>query len=309
MSLPSSPPDSAASAGADLPTRLAPLRPRLHRYCARMVGSALDAEDLVQDAYVKALLAEPAQADIANVEAWMFRVLHNLALDHLRRRSVRAIESPCDDPDMLADTVADPRDELARRQAGAAGLAVFMRLPPLQRGAVILVDVLEHATDEAAAVLGTTQPALKSALQRGRVNLRQWAGEPPAPAMPMPPDVHRRLQTYADRFNAGDFAGLQALLCDDVEIDLVNRVTLRGAAARPYLGRYQAAEPWVASVGWVEGRPAVLLRRPGDAPSQIGSFLLPEWEIGQGDRIAAIRDYLFAPYVLEGAAVVNLSAA
>jgi len=299
MSPPSSLPDIGA-AEPDLSTRLAPLRPRLHRYCARMVGSALDAEDLVQDAYVKALLAEPAQADIANAEAWMFRVLHNLALDHLRRRAVRAIEAECGDPDTLADAAADPRDELARRQAGAAGLAVFMRLPALQRGAVILVDVLEHATDEAAAVLGTTQPALKSALQRGRVNLRHWAGESPAPAASMQPDVHQRLQTYADRFNAGDFAGLQALLCDDVEIDLVNRVKLRGPPARQYFGRYQAAEPWVASVGWVEGQPAVLLCRPGDPSGHVGSFLIPEW---QGDRIAAIRDYLFAPYVLDGAAV------
>jgi RNA polymerase sigma-70 factor (ECF subfamily) len=293
MSPPSSPPEGAA-----LFARLAPLRPRLHRYCARMVGSTLDAEDLVQDAYVKALLVDGSAAPIDNAEAWMFRVVHNLALDHLRRRAVRAIEDGCED----ADAFADPNDEIARRQAGSAGLAVFMRLPALQRSAVILIDVLEHSAEEAASLVSTTVQALKSALQRGRLNLRRWAVEPAAEAERLQPDMLQRLQNYADRFNAGDFAGLQALLSDDVEIDLVNRVQVRGAAARQYFTRYAAAEPWVASVGSVEGRPAVLLRRPSDRPDQVRSFLLPVW---QGERIASIRDYLFAPYALEGVAVMR----
>jgi RNA polymerase sigma-70 factor (ECF subfamily) len=281
---------------SELFNRLAPLRPRLHRYCARMVGSSLDAEDLVQDAYVKVLLVEDAAEPIDNADAWMFRVVHNLALDHLRRRAVRSIEDACDD----ADAFADPRDEVARRQAGSAGLAVFMRLPALQRSAVILIDVLEHSAEEAASLLSTTVEALKSALQRGRHNLRRQAAEPAAEAERLQPEVRGRLQNYVERFNAGDFAGLQALLSDDVEIDLVNRVRLRGEAARPYFGRYAEAEPWVAAVGQVEGHPAVLLRRPSDRPDQVRSFLLPVW---RGDRIASIRDYLFAPYVLESAVV------
>lgn len=97
---------------------------------------------------------------------------------------------------------------------------------------------------------------------------------------------------------------MQALLSDDVEIELVNRVKLRGVAARPYFGRYAAADPWVASAGSVEDRPAVLLRRPLEGPENVGSFLLPVW---QGGRIASIRDYLFAPYVLEGAVVQALA--
>jgi len=286
---------------SELFNQLAPLRPRLHRYCARMVGSVLEAENLVQDAYVKALLVDDSQAPIANAEAWMFRVLHNLALDHLRRRSVRAIEDGGED----TEAIADPNDEIARRQAASAGLAVFMRLPALQRSAVILADVLEHSAEDAAALLGTTVQALKSALQRGRQNLRLWANEPTAETARLEAETRSRLQDYADRFNAGDFAGLQALLSDDVEIDLVNRVRLRGAAARPYFGRYAAADPWVASVGSVEGQPAVLLRRPSDEPGEVRSFLLPVW---RGGRIVGIRDYLFAPYVLEGAAVMAVAA-
>jgi len=285
----------------DLPARLAPLRPKLHRYCARMVGSSLDAEDLVQEAYVKALLVDAASRDpIDNEGAWMFRVVHNLALDHLRRRAVRSIEDGYDD----ADVFADPRDDIARRQAGSAGLAVFMRLPALQRSAVILIDVLEHSAEEAASLLRTSVEALKSALQRGRHNLRRWANEPAAEAQRLQPQLRRRLQSYVDHFNAGDFAGLQALLLDDVDIDLVNRVRLRGASARQYFARYQAAEPWIAAIGSVEGRPAVLLRRPSDLPDHVRSFLLPVWH---DDRIASIRDYLFAPYVLDDAVVVGES--
>jgi RNA polymerase sigma-70 factor (ECF subfamily) len=288
----------SALPGPELLARLAPLRPRLHRYCARMVGSSLDAEDLVQEAYVKALLADAARDAIDHADAWMFRVVHNLALDHLRRRALRSIEQGCDD----VDVYADPHDEIARRQAGSAALAVFMRLPPVQRTAVILVDVLEHGADEAATLLDTTTEALKSALQRGRANLRRHAAEPGGapPAGPEPAALRQRLRHYADRFNAGDFAGLQALLRDDVEIDLVNRVRIRGAATREYFHRYAAADPWIASVGSVDGRPAVLLRRPGDPADRVGSFLLPSF---RDDGIDAIRDYLYAPHVLGDALV------
>lgn len=74
-------------------------------------------------------------------------------------------------------------------------------------------------------------------------------------------------------------------------------------AARCF-GRYAAAAPWIASVGSVEGRPAVLLRRPLQGPGNVGSFLLLVWQAG---RIAGIRDYLFAPYVPEGAVVQALA--
>jgi len=68
-------------------TTVADLRPSLHRYCARMTGSVADGEDVVQDAMIKALEAFPGEAEISNVEAWVFRIAHNCALDLLRRRS------------------------------------------------------------------------------------------------------------------------------------------------------------------------------------------------------------------------------
>ena len=66
---------------------LGELRPKLHRYCARMIGSAIDADDVVQEAAVKALEARPEHGPIANIEGWLFRIAHNAALDYLRRRA------------------------------------------------------------------------------------------------------------------------------------------------------------------------------------------------------------------------------
>ena len=66
---------------------LGKLRPKLHRYCARMTGSVIDGEDVVQEALVKALEAFDGAGPIANPEGWLFRIAHHAALDHLRRRA------------------------------------------------------------------------------------------------------------------------------------------------------------------------------------------------------------------------------
>ena len=68
---------------------LAEMRPKLHRYCARMTGSVIDGEDVVQEALVKAIEALPGTGPIANPEGWLFRIAHNAALDFLRRRARR----------------------------------------------------------------------------------------------------------------------------------------------------------------------------------------------------------------------------
>jgi RNA polymerase sigma factor (sigma-70 family) len=97
---------------------LACLRPKLHRYCARMVGSAVDAEDVVQEALIKAVEAFREPNTIADVEAWLFRVAHNTALDFLRRQLRPRSLSGDEDITMIAD----PIDEVHQRQAAAAGL-------------------------------------------------------------------------------------------------------------------------------------------------------------------------------------------
>src|SRR5438270_5721308 len=97
---------------------LGKLRPKLHRYCARMTGSVIDGEDAVQDALMKAFDALPKLAGIENPEAWLFRIAHNAALDFLRRKARR--EAGRSDEDIAM--IAEPSSETDQRIAAAAGL-------------------------------------------------------------------------------------------------------------------------------------------------------------------------------------------
>src|ERR1700749_2701748 len=108
--------------------RLAELRPKLHRYCARMTGSVIDGEDVVQEAVLKAIEALDEAGTLANPEGWLFRIAHNAALDILRRRWPHQPVRSDENPDMIAD--ATPADI---RVAAAASMRTFMRLPPAQR--------------------------------------------------------------------------------------------------------------------------------------------------------------------------------
>src|SRR3979411_1089239 len=90
---------------------LVPLRPKLHRFCARMIGSVIDGEDVVQEVLVKAIAAAPQRESIAHVESWLFRIAHNAGLDFLRGRPRRNASHSNEDVDMIIDplTVVDDR--------------------------------------------------------------------------------------------------------------------------------------------------------------------------------------------------------
>src|SRR6186713_455200 len=137
---------------------MAEVRPRLHRYCARMVGSVFEGEDIVQEALAKATEALPAAGSIEKAESWLFTIAHNTALDALRRRK-RQAEVPLEsDSPELPETPAE-----AESWVGAtASLATLMQLPPLQRSTVVLMDVLEYSLAETVEILGTTLPAVKA---------------------------------------------------------------------------------------------------------------------------------------------------
>ena len=91
------------------------LRPKLHRYCARMTGSVLDGEDVVHEAIVKATEALSQTGMIAHPEAWLFRIAHNAALDFLRHRARQDAAHADEDQDMIVDplAVADDRQVTA----------------------------------------------------------------------------------------------------------------------------------------------------------------------------------------------------
>src|SRR3954453_13440531 len=92
-----------ASPAVDIDAVLVALRPRLHRYCARMVGSVIDGEDVLQDALIKAVEAFAAAGSIGNPEGWLFRIAHNTALDFLRKRKRQEALRSEEEVDMMAD--------------------------------------------------------------------------------------------------------------------------------------------------------------------------------------------------------------
>ena len=162
------------SAAVDIERLLVAMRPRLHRYCARMVGSVIDGEDVLQDALIKAVEAQAAAGAIGNPEGWLFRIAHNTALDFLRRRNRQEALRSAEEVDMIADQL----DAVASRQIAATSLRTFMRLPVAQRSSVILMDVLGCSLQEICEVMDCSLPAAKAALHRGRAQLREIADEP-----------------------------------------------------------------------------------------------------------------------------------
>lgn len=278
--------------------RLTALRPRLHRYCARMTGSAVDGEDVLQDTLVKALSARAEGASVDNLEGWLFRIAHNTSLDLLRRRSRNTVVP------LTEDVEAAPMPEA---DIIAVSFQTFLQLPELQRCAVVLKDVLGHSIDEIALIADCSPAAAKSALQRGRTALRQLAQRSADTRLPLMSDAARqKMAAFVDLFRTGDFDSIRAMLADDVKLELVNRLKWEGRdRIVPYFTRYAEETRWRFSFGAVEGRPAMLVFESG-AMEKPAYFVLVEW---RNDQISAIRDFLFAPYALESADWVRLGPA
>jgi RNA polymerase sigma-70 factor (ECF subfamily) len=280
---------------------LGELRPKLHRYCARMTGSVVDGEDVVQEALVKAIEAFPATGSVVNPEGWLFRIAHNAALDHLRRRARRDARHAERDLDMIVD----PITTVDHRQNAAVSLRTFMRLPVAQRSCVILMDVLGYSLQEIVGVTDASVPAVKAALHRGRARLRELAQEPEDRTLPVLAEPERaRLAAYVDRFNARDFDAVRDMLADEVRLELVNKLRLNGRKeVSEYFTNYDRAQDWRLVAGVVDGCPAVLVRDAHDAPGNPPYFVLLTW---LEDRLVGIRDFRFARYATDGAEVLTL---
>lgn len=288
--------------GADLSRFLAlvaDLRPELHRYCARLTGSVIDGEDVVQDALVKAFGALKTLEEGQAMRAWLFRIAHNQALDLLRSRAVRAAE-PLDAAAETPDSgTPDQLEMLMRQEAVRTAVSRFVELPTIQRSAVILKDVLGESLEDIAALLDTTVNAVKAHLARGRARLKEIN------ARASPPPVNRphsaAVARFVALFNQRDWDGLRALLADDVRLGQSAYPPSEGAArVGMFFTEYARKEAVRLVPAWLEGRPVIAVFVEGAATGP--SYLM--WLEWRDDRITFIRDYRYVRYVLESADLV-----
>jgi len=262
------------------------IRPELHRYCARMVGSAIDGEDVVQETLAQAYFHLSELKEVPPLRPWLFRIAHHRAVDAWRRASYRQAEPMEAAMDIADDPAHEPDAELARRQAVQAAFGAYLHLPPAQRACVILKDVLEHSLEEIADLLGLSIPAVKAALHRGRVGLRE------AQPLESTSVVSAALRHYAQLFNAHDWDGVRALLADDVRLDLVSRRKIAGAEVGVYFTNYERMTGWHLVPGLLDGREVIAVHER--AASRPSYYIELQWRDG---RIAQIKDLRHVRYV------------
>jgi RNA polymerase sigma-70 factor (ECF subfamily) len=274
---------SLAQAREEFLALVSDVRPELHRYCARLTGSVIEGEDIVQDTLAKALYAMSMTPELPPLRPWLFRIAHNAAVDFLKSHGRKYTETR-GDLDDVAGFVEQSDPSVVR-----AALATFLELPVSQRSAVILKDVLGHSLEETAATMETTVPAVKASLVRGRAALRAAAeskeGEAAAAV------ARDRLDRYAALFNARDWDGVRRLVGNDCRLDLVSKSQRRGKSVATYFGNYEKFDVRL-SVVRLEGRFA-LAAYSGDATTS-AYFILLDFE---GDHVASIRDFRYVPYI------------
>lgn len=277
------------------------LRTELHRYCARLMGSVIDGEDVVQDALVRAFVAlqdleEEGLEETPPLRPWLFRIAHNRALDLLRGRAVRRAE-PIEAALDVADPASpDPVEMLMRQEAVKTAVSRFAELPTMQRSVVILKDVLDERLSEIAALLDLSVDAVKGHLARGRARLREINAQAERPPGAGP--VSSAVAQYIALFNQRDWNGLRALLADDVKLKQSSYPLRAGRAdVGMFFGIYAKLNPVWLAPAWLEGREviAVFEDRADSKPSYV---MWLEWRDG---RISFIRDYKYVRYVVADA--------
>ncbi|MEV6879419.1 RNA polymerase subunit sigma-70 [Amycolatopsis sp. NPDC051128] len=213
------------------------LRPALVAHCYRMTGSYEDAEDVVQETYLRAARGMDAFEGRSSLKTWLYRIATNTCITELNHRSRRVLPAglgaPSSDPDTrvfgdaslawlepLPDAVLDDPGEVVvlRESVRLALIAALQYLPVRQRAALLLREVLSWSAAEIAETLGISVPAVKSLLQRARKRLdeRESHDQPPGR------EVERALlDRYIAAFEAQDAAAIRAVIHDDFSLEAV----------------------------------------------------------------------------------------
>ena len=194
-----------------------PYRRELIAYCYRLTGTLTEAEDMVQEAFLRAFKALETFEGRASLRAWLYKIAHNLCLNHVQRRPP-GWESLDEVGEIhLRDLASDAEDAgLERENVRLGFVALVQSLPPRQRAALVLRDVLGWSAEETARILETTVPAVKNALGRARQTLASHpSGGDPADVRDLAasdPEAREIVAQWVDAFEKGNTVRMVALL-------------------------------------------------------------------------------------------------
>jgi RNA polymerase sigma-70 factor (ECF subfamily) len=265
---------TVATDSAKFASATEPLRRELLAHCYRMLGSVDDAEDLVQETYLRAWRSYSGFKGQSSERTWLYRIATNACLNALEHRSRRVLPSGLGgaepDPDtapepagpdvswlqpipdalvsdaMVSPDSADPAAIITAREGlRLALIASLQYLPGPQRAVLILRDVLAFPAAEVAVILGTTTTAVKSTLQRARARLREVAPAADDVTEPAEPQARALVDRYIAAFQNADAAALQRLLCADA--------TLEATPFRTWFAGCETCVPFLRA--WVLGAP------------------------------------------------------
>jgi RNA polymerase sigma-70 factor (ECF subfamily) len=259
-------------------------RRELLAHCYRMLGSVHDAEDLLQETFLRAWRAhDEFDARRASLRTWLYRIATNACLTALEGRSRRplpsGLASPSDDPEAALDLrreitwlqpipdaltgfqPGDPAAVVASRETiRLAFIAALQYLPARQRAVLILRDVLAWRSAEVAGLLGTTTAAVNSLLQRARAQLEQAA--PAEQELAEPADAGQRalIDQYVAALATADVTAFLQVLREDAELEMPPYLTWfagREAVARFLAARTGSQDAWRMVLTGANGQPAI----------------------------------------------------
>src|SRR5690242_6969769 len=271
------------------------LRPSLHRYCARMTGSVMDGEDVVQEALFEAYRKLDQFDESRPLKPWLFRIAHNRCIDFLRRKGVRdEAEAAAAVPEAVSP--AEP----VTLGVGKAVEQLVALLPPKERACILLKDIFDYSLEEIAELVDSTVGGVKAALNRGRAKLASAPTTSPA-VRNANPELAQIMQLYVDRFNRRDWDGVRELISADARLNVADRFAGSFSEA-PYFFNYDRWPwAWKLALGNVDGEPVVLvLRRGADTWIPHSAIRLGM----KGGSIYRIVDYIHCPWLLPAASSV-----
>jgi RNA polymerase sigma-70 factor (ECF subfamily) len=229
--------------------RTEPFRRELLAHCYRMLGSVDEAEDVVQETYLRAWRSYAGFEGRSSLRVWLYRIATNACLSALRGRSRRPLPSglggPATDPDtpltmaapgvrwlqpipdsLITPESADPSAVVAARESLRLSLVASLQLlPPRQRAVLLLREVLAFPAAEVAAMLDTTVAAVKSTLQRARARLDEVDPVTDMGGEPAGPEVRALLDQYVAGFQDADAVALERALRQDAALEMVGATT------------------------------------------------------------------------------------